>query len=90
MLESENTLVKLTGAVVTAASIAFGGLSSVITLLIGQIGSLAYRLGSQMIDVLGEFTKRANKADAIANQFMFTIKGFNREFGADKVGSIEQ
>lgn len=88
LLGSDSTFVKLSGTLMLVAGIMLGGFAYAVKILLGYIGSLVTAIGDTLIGAMDAFEKKFQKAEVAATNFVFTIRGMNREFG-ESSGTIE-
>jgi len=90
MINSENDAIRFAGGLTAVAAIMAGALSFGIFMLMKSLASLSEQIGDKLIGSMGEFEKKAAKAESITKTFQFTIEGFGKTLGTEVVGSLKQ
>jgi len=90
LLDSENSLLKILGAVSLVAAILGGTLGYAISFVLGKISDLTTALGISMLASLTEAEHKFEKLQEVMSQFRYTLEGLSRELGVNVVGSFKK
>ena len=86
----DSTGAKVTGTLLVIAAALTGAFGVAINLALGAIGRLIEGIGDTLMNAMTAFEAKAIKLQSTMAQFTFVVKGFNKVYGSDAVGSLEK
>jgi phage-related protein len=85
----DSTGAKVTGTILVIAAALTGAFGVAVNMALGFVGRLIESLGDKMISAMEQFEAKALKLQMVMQQFTFTVKGFNKVYGSEAVGSLK-
>lgn len=88
LMQSSNGFIKFAGTITLIGAILMGGFVYAVKTAMVYVGGFVEKIGDALMQSMATFEEKFVKAQVAVENFVFTLKGMQREYG-DSVGSLE-